>query len=317
MRRDIDEAVVRLAVPQRGCFSRAQALSCGASRDLIKRRVRSGQWSREEVGVYGLAGGADDHLRRLWVAHLAVGPRSVVSHEAAGADDELEGVPLGSLVFTVPHSGYHRIAGVSVHQISDLTTESCETRHGLPFTSTARTLVDLAAVARLGRLAAALDDAVMTKRLTTLGAVGRELARVARRGKPHLGRLVVLLDERGPGKEPSQSVLEQALFRLLATAGLPEPQRQFPFPGRVISNGHVDAAYPEAKLILEADGRRWHTRVRDLARDHERDGEAARAGWATLRLLYEQIVDEPEWTASLVADTLATRLAQLTATSTH
>ena len=64
-------------------------------------------------------------------------------------------------------------------------------------------------------------------------------------------------------------------------------QRALPGTGAV--EGVVDAAYPDCRLILEADGRRWHTRVDDLRRDHERDAEAARAGWQTLRFLYEQI----------------------------
>jgi very-short-patch-repair endonuclease len=228
----------------------------------------------------------------------------------------MTGFPTGPLVLTVPHSGHRRIPGVTVHQISDLTADSCVLIDGLPHTTPARTLVDLAATTRMGRLAAALDDAVVSQRITSFAAVGRELAKVARRGKPGVRVLMVLLDERGPGEEPPQSQLELSLFGLIRAARLPAPIRQFAFPGQVFTRGCVDAAYPDARLILEADGRRWHTRIKDLARDHERDAEALRAGWATLRLLHEHIVDEAEWTAQLIRDTRARRIAQLTPNST-
>ena len=67
-------------------------------------------------------------------------------------------------------------------------------------------------------------------------------------------------------------------------------------------SGLVDAAYCDVRLILEADGRRWHTRIRDLRRDHLRDAEAARVGWQTLRFLYEEIVGDPGNVAATVAD---------------
>jgi Protein of unknown function (DUF559) len=120
-----------------------------------------------------------------------------------------------------------------------------------------------------------------------------------------------VLDERGPGCLPPQSELEDRVFGLLAAAGLPAPARQFPLPGRGALTGLVDAAYPDVRLVIEADGRRWHTRIRDLRRDHLRDSEAARAGWQTLRFIYEEIVGDPDHVAATVADVRRVRSAQL------
>jgi very-short-patch-repair endonuclease len=55
--------------------------------------------------------------------------------------------------------------------------------------------------------------------------------------------------------------------------------------------GFVDRCWPEAKLILEIDGRRWHARERDMAKDRARDREAARLGWQTVRVLDEEVGD--------------------------
>jgi very-short-patch-repair endonuclease len=109
----------------------------------------------------------------------------------------------------------------------------------------------------------------------------------------------------------TMSVLERELFELIDSAGLPRPTSQFPFPGQLFTNGCVDAAYVDAKLVIEADGRAWHTRVADIKRDHERDADAARHGWQTLRLLYENIKGDREGTAALIRDVRRERLLLL------
>ena len=85
----------------------------------------------------------------------------------------------------------------------------------------------------------------------------------------------------------------EALEAVFELAGLPAPTRQLRFPGRQDIDGCVDFGWPEARLIVEGDGRRWHTRIADLRRDRERDNQAARAGWQTLRFLHESIVADP------------------------
>jgi very-short-patch-repair endonuclease len=101
------------------------------------------------------------------------------------------------------------------------------------------------------------------------------------------------------------------LIDALRLGRLPAPVSQFPFPGRQFVKGCVDFAYADAKLVLEADGRRWHTRIQDIARDHERDGDAAEQGWQTLRLVYEHINGDREGTARRVRAVLEQRLLQL------
>jgi very-short-patch-repair endonuclease len=122
-----------------------------------------------------------------------------------------------------------------------------------------------------------------------------------------------VLDERGPGHVPPASQLERELDDLIELFGLTTPRRQFPHPGRQFVKGCVDRAYVDAQLVLEADGRRWHTRIQDIKRDRERDNDAARAGWQTLRLLREHILGDPEGTAATIRETYAVRLAQLEA----
>jgi very-short-patch-repair endonuclease len=127
-------------------------------------------------------------------------------------------------------------------------------------------------------------------------------------GKPGVRALGEVLDEHGDGYVADASKLERALFIAVESAGLPPPRRQGPLPGRGALEGLVDAAYHDAKVIIEADGRRWHTRIRDLKRDHQRDAEAARVGWQTLRFLYEEIMGDPGDVCAVIRDVCAVRM---------
>jgi very-short-patch-repair endonuclease len=77
-----------------------------------------------------------------------------------------------------------------------------------------------------------------------------------------------------------------------------------------VLTGIVDGAYLDAKIILEADGRTWHARQQAFRRDRQRDNEAARVGWQTLRFPWEEVVHDPEDTAATVRDVRAQRLSR-------
>src|SRR5437016_1482122 len=66
-------------------FSRAQALVCGVTSDMVDRRVASGLWQRVYPGVYRLAGVPTTWQQALFAACLAWGDGAVISHRAAGA----------------------------------------------------------------------------------------------------------------------------------------------------------------------------------------------------------------------------------------
>jgi hypothetical protein len=305
-----DARIAAVAARQHATFARCQALASGFTDGMIARRRASGRWETLHPGVYALAGSPRSWLRTVWAAVLAAEPVTVVSHEPAllmqGADERrVRRLPLEVIV---PPGHHHRISGCRVHQIGDLAAHHVAEVGGLLVTVPARAIVDLAATVGPRRLADLVD--VATDQLTTTAHIARCAAEVARRGKPGIARLGSVLDARGPGYVPPQSILEARLFDALEAAGLPAPRRQLRLPGRGALDGLVDAAYPQVRLIVEADGRRWHTRVRDLHRDHLRDAEAARVGWQTLRLLYEDIVANPAEAARTVRDVIEVRRRQ-------
>ena len=308
--RDVDRVATELSLLQHGAFARWQLRPRGVSEQAIYRRLASGSWTLLSPGVFALAGTRNTYERRLWVGWLAVGPDALVSHEAAAQVHEIPNVIRNRVVLTHRHGSHHRLSGVVVHQLDDVSLDHRMSVDGLPVTTPARTVVDLAAVVHPARLLPIVEG-THHARITSYTDVGVCMSSVARRGKPGIRMLAKVLDRLTATGAKPMSKLERELFEMLAAAGLPTPKSQFPFPGRRFTNGCVDAAYVDTKLVIESDGRPWHTRIADLKRDHERDAEAARNGWQTLRLLHEHIDGDPEGTAQLIRDVRRERLLLL------
>lgn len=308
---DTERRWLEVAATQSGVVSRAQMLQLGASSTTITRRVRDGRLLLVLPGVYVVAGAPASVAQRWWVGLLATSPEAVLSFETAARIHGISTVSAdGPTVLTVRHSGWQRLPGVVVHQINDLLPQHVIDQDGLPVTTVPRTLVDLAAIWRRGRLRMAVEDAVAAKR-TTDADIGRCLRSVARRGKPGVRNLTGVLDGRGPGTAPPASQLEGDFFALVRRSPLPEPRRQHPLPRRDGVRNLSDAAWPEVKLIVEVDGRRWHQRLADMRRDRDRDLQAAAAGWQVVRLLHEHVVGAPDETIHELLEVYAVRAAQL------
>lgn len=307
-----DQRATEVATSQAGCVARAQALEAGMSDSMIRNRVHRRHWRRLHPGVYVVGGAPQTWHQDVWAAALAAGPQVTVSHESALL---LHGVPVDQLprypvTLTAPPGCHHRISGAVVHQLGDPEPRHIVDLAGLPVSRPDRAIIEVAANLKARRLGSLLDY-LITERQTSLAQVATCLGEVAARGKRGVRTLGSVLDERGDGYVPPASWLEQRLLETLANAGLPPPVRQIELPGRGVVEGIVDAGYPEARLLIEADGRRWHSRQVDQRWDRLRDGEAARVGWLTLRFFYEQIVEEPNEVAATVDDVRTTRQAQL------
>ncbi len=304
-----DQQVALLAATQSGVFARFQLLALGIEPTLIKRRLRSGHWARMAPGVYGLPGHRDTWDQQLWVTYLAAGTESNVSHDAAAAVYRVDGFPKTALSVTVPHPQNLRVAGATVHQSRYLPRHHWVSLYGRRTTTLARTLVDLAATTSRLRLDRAYESALLTEHLTH-AKMARCFGELLLPGRKGMTKLSSILDERGPGFVPAASELEHKLFDVCATVGL-EPVRQFPLPGRGDITGFVDAAFVEAKLILEADGRRWHDRVAAQRQDRARVNAAARVGWQTLRFGHEELTGDPAGEGETIRETYDQRLGLL------
>jgi very-short-patch-repair endonuclease len=299
----VDDVLAVLASTQYGLFSRAQVLKAGGEDEFIRRRLRMGWWVQQAPGVYGLRGWPDSWRRSLWLAHLDVGPGSVISHEAAASLHGFAMCKPGPVVLTVTHGDHERAAPWRVHQATDLRTDHVTDVDGLPVTTKARTLFDLSACTSRQLYERILDDAHVsgTCRIDEVRALYEALRR---RGKRGMRMLRSVLDTRAPGHVPPASELERRLVRVLLEGGLPEPKRQYPLPWRDSVDERVDLAFPAQKVLIEADGRRWHSRMDQMAVDRRRDREALNHGWRPYRFVWDEIVRRPEAVCASVRDAL-------------
>lgn len=294
----LDPEIAEVVARQHGVLTRAQALAVGLTRDQIRYRVRTRRWLKVGEGVYRVAGYPTSSRTALWAACLGPGNGAVVSHEAAAALHGLASFRPGPTVVTVAHANA-RLAGLAtVHQSRRLFDDHVTDLDGLPVTTVARTIIDLAALYRQPRLEVVVDDALARRVLTIdeLLVAFDDLVSPGRRG---LGIIRRLLAVRQPGYVAPSTAAESKLLRALRIGGLPRPVLQFPHPGVGI-DGFVDAAYPADRLLLEVDGRRWHTRERDFAKDRARDNAATAAGFRTLRFTWDDVNQHADSVASQV-----------------
>ncbi len=296
---------LRSAAPtQFGVISRAQLLEAGVSSVGIQRAVERGALDRCAAGVFRAAGSPPTHLQRLAAAFLSC-PGAVVSHESAAQLHRFPLVRKDLIVLSVPAGGHNAVPLADrVHRSSDLDRVRHVDVGCLAVTSPSRVLIDIAIHIGRGRLERLVDDVLSSRRVDPDDLI-TTFNRLARRGRPGSGRLRPLLEVRLDGRVLPTTALEAAFLRLVRRFGLPEPLPQHLPPWAVHDGiGRVDFAYPEQRLLIEVDGRRWHSRDAAFDQDRRRDQEAAMAGWRVLRFTWRQVDQQPNEVASAVQTVL-------------
>ena len=284
--RHVDRAIEALARSQHGVFSRRQALLAGATASLVDRRVNSGAWLRLAPGVYALAGNPATWHRQLKAAELSVAG-SAVCGRAAAALHRLTGFRPSRPELVVPRTGSARNVLAVVRRYQPGRTTKVD---GIAVVTAAQALVDAASSVPERRLARALDDLVVADPAQLDLVRARFLAA---RGRPGLGELGRLLAERGDGHVPSESELEDVVRAVVSAPRLPPVLWQAPLPWARGGPQRVDGLIEPWRLIVEADGRRWHTRVADFERVHARDLTALRHGYLVARFTWSQLTNRP------------------------
>lgn len=102
-------------------------------------------------------------------------------------------------------------------------------------------------------------------------------------------------------------MLESLLRVLLWERDLLPPETQFPFKdGENAWVGYFDFAWPELRLVIEADGFDYHGQREHLRRDCRRHNALTRRGWWLLRFTWEDVVLFPDEVVAAVRETIAT-----------
>lgn len=284
---EADRALDAYASHQYGVFSLAQARKAGMSDDMVYRRVGSGAWIHLAPRVYALASAPPRWERQVAAAVLSR-KRALVSGPSAAYLMGFDGFRPGRPEITVPADGNPRSPIARVTRSKWFDELGTVRRAGFVVTSPAETLLSLAASSSADRVERLLDDTLTAGRATVedFEVIRRRVSGARVRGS---GVLFQLLDERASDAwEPPGNELERLLDVLIDHPGVPPVRRQLPLRLDVVSM-IVDRYIPRWRLILEADGRRWHTRRADFERDRARDNAAAAGGLAVLRFTWQML----------------------------
>jgi hypothetical protein len=261
----IDQRVARLAARQYGHVTRAQLLRLGMHRRTISRRLDAGSLIRVHAGVYAVGHLREDPVARAMAAVLACGPNAVLSHHSAAALWGFRKWYGGPVHVTAPT--LHRRRGIKAHR-RPLTRREIRRHQGIPVTTPARTLLDIARDLPEKQLIRAINDALVAECLKDRHLHGTRL-------ECYVGEL-------------SRSPLEDDVKPWIKRFDLPEP-----LYNAKIGGYEADVYYPEAKLIVELDGWRFHRTKKAFEDDRERDAYMLARGIATIRITRARLANAP------------------------
>ncbi len=292
--------LVAQASTQYGLFTNDQAAAHGLGRMALCRAARAKQCERVLPGVYRLptapsAPGTPSSWafrQRLLAACLWAGPDAVVSHAGAARLYGLDGFDADVVEVSVPRR-MRRPSNVTRIAMARVTGTDRRLVNGIPVTSVARTLLDIAADLTVAKFAQPLD-AAWRRMLIRLDYLEHRLKSRALRGRAGLETARRALRDCHLRGRPLGSILEVRTWYLLRAAELPLPCCGLVFEPLEGQPGSIDLAYPEHSLAIECDGYGVHALTRDQFEATERRASQLTAlGWRVQRITKGMLDREP------------------------
>ena len=297
----VHKQVDQILARQHGVISSSQAAECGLRRHHIRSLVESGRWVQLDTRVYAVGSSPPDWSRQMTAAVLSR-PVALVAGRSAGYLHEFPGFRAGRPEILVPFAGNARSPLARV--IRSRHFGQLETRkiRGFRVTSVAETILTLSFREGWPTIERLVDDQLAAGRLVIpdFDPIFDRLVDARLRGLPMLRRIVS--DRSEDAYQPPNTELERLLYRMLGSEGLPGCRRQIPMAYETVE-ATVDAYLPTWRLIVEGDGRRWHTRKADFERDRERDNAAAAAGLQVVRFTFRMLKEDPDRCRRVLIDT--------------
>ena len=267
---------------QHGVIARRQIAELGLGRHYIDRQVQRGRLHVLHRGVYAVGHRSLSRHGRWMAAVLAVGDGAVLRQRSAAVLWKIrEGEP-ALIEIAAPRE--HRRPGIAV-QRTVLPRDERDEHEGLPVTTPARTLLDLAAILDEHQLARGCERAEAL-RLGSPTSLQNLVDRYPRRpGTPSLRRLI---EERRIVPTTTANDIERGFLTFLDANGLPRPlvnERVDPFT--------PDFRWTRQRLIVELDGFETHGTRAAFERDRARDRALTAAGWRVVRITGRQLENDP------------------------
>jgi hypothetical protein len=222
----------------------------------------------------------------LATAHASRG-RVAISHFAAASLWEFAGWDLPGRI-DVTGTGLRRVTGIRVHRVVTLCDDEVTTLHGIPVTTPARTVLDIAGAGTARELEQALAAAKRRSPGCRAQICGLLRRRPRHAGSGRLRELLRRLDASGTPPLYLRSRAEELALDIFSRARLPPPRANVK-----IADYEVDLCWPEQRVIVEVDGFEFHGSPVAFHRDRDRDSGLAAAGYHVLRFTWRQLTRDP------------------------
>jgi hypothetical protein len=197
--------------------------------------------------------------------------------------------PPGLPQIVVRRSGTNRSGLATVRQSGHLPTVDLCVADGVRSLTIARTVCELVPIVSAGA-----SERLVTRALSQTALTESELmacdASLARRGRPGVQRRRKRLGPLLTGQSADLSALERLFLLKYQTALLPELIAQFRPPWFEGTVGIVDFRVEGHRVLVELDGRSWHSSVDAKIADVRRDRRADRHGWRVVRFSWDEVV---------------------------
>jgi hypothetical protein len=255
---------------QYGLVTSAQLARLGLGRPAVANRVRDGRLHLLYRGVYAVGHTRLSREARWMAAVLAAGEGAVLSHVAAAVHWRIWQRRWDGIDVTVPGQRRPR-KGFRVHRCRNLDPRDVTVHQGIPITTPARTLVDLASTLTAHQLANVIHEAAFRNRFDedrTRAAMQRALGR-------RLANLHGALQAHASGSAGTRSDLEDRF--------LESWQGPTPHVNTTVHGIEVDLYWPDRQLVVEIDCP-GHERPRTRTEDRRRDETLGRNGIRVLRI---------------------------------
>jgi very-short-patch-repair endonuclease len=278
--RTVDQKIAELGTSEHGIVSRRELLAAGVSDKQIRVRLRRGSLHPEYEGVYRVGHRAPSVEARYLAAVKACGDDAVLSGKAAAfLWGILKGKPPPPEV-TAPTE--RRVRGLAPRR-RKLRRDDVTARRGIPVTTVAATIVDLAPDLDREQLARVCHEAGALHHTTPRQVEAVLATRYRPPGAPKLREVIhgdvhVLL-----------SKVERRFIQLLRADQLP-----LPITNRVASGRRVDCRWPEHKLTVELDSYTYHSSRHAWEQDRRREREAYARGDQFRRYTRDDVLEHPQ-----------------------
>jgi hypothetical protein len=271
-------------------FDQLRAL--GLSADEIDYRADVGRLHRKYTEVFAV-GRPDLPLDGVFLAAvLACGPDAILSHRSALRKWGLRGGGTYRVDVTAPRSIKPK-RGIRLHRPLHLDALDTSIVDGIPITSIAQTLLDVAAPSYRFNVGKLLHEAAVQE-LLDMRAIWAVLARSPR--APGARRLDWASREEVPF---TRSELEEAALSLFRSFSVPEPEtNEWVWDGEKLVE--VDFLWRKLGLIVEVDGGRYHSTRWRRRQDAAKTAALRAQGWTVLRFPDVEINGTPAQVAATV-----------------